>query len=84
MIILKGKFAFLEDSSSSILFVYTQKKMSGVENWYLDEFFEEFICGRIYLEQIVGDYQLCCMIFISSRRYSTKADDTHLTGMIFI
>jgi hypothetical protein len=24
------------------------------------------------------------MIFISSRRYSTKADDTNLTGMIFI
>jgi hypothetical protein len=24
------------------------------------------------------------MIFVSSRRCSTKADDTHLTGMIFI
>jgi hypothetical protein len=22
------------------------KKTSGVDNWYLDEFFEEFICGR--------------------------------------
>jgi hypothetical protein len=24
------------------------------------------------------------MIFVSSRRYSTEADDTHLTGMIFV
>jgi hypothetical protein len=25
---------------------YTKKKSSGVDNWYLDDFFEEFICGR--------------------------------------
>jgi hypothetical protein len=24
----------------------SKKKKSGVDNWYLDEFFEEFICGR--------------------------------------
>jgi hypothetical protein len=23
-----------------------KKNSSGVDNWYLDEFFEEFICGR--------------------------------------
>jgi hypothetical protein len=40
--------------------VYTQKKISsGVDNWYLDEFFEEFIYGRwyVYLEQTI--YHLC-------------------------
>jgi hypothetical protein len=38
----------------------TPKKISsGVDNWYLDEFFEEFICGRwnIYLEQTM--YHQC-------------------------
>jgi hypothetical protein len=32
-----------------------KKKSSGVDNWYLDEFIEEFICGRcyIYLEQTI-------------------------------
>jgi hypothetical protein len=79
----------------------TQKNISsGVDNWYLDEFFEEFICGRwyTYLEQTiyhlcrpiscwissVVDDKLCCMIFVSSRQYLTKADDTPLTGTIFI
>jgi hypothetical protein len=39
---------------------HTPKKISsGVVNWYLDEFFEEFIYGRwyIYLEQTI--YHLC-------------------------
>jgi hypothetical protein len=54
---------FVLISFEVILFHITQKKSSGVDNWYLDEFFEEFI---------------------SSRRYPTKADDTHLTVMIFI
>jgi hypothetical protein len=36
-----------------------EKKSSGVDDWYLDEFFEEFICGRwyIYLEKTI--YHLC-------------------------
>jgi hypothetical protein len=37
-------------------FVYnTQNKSSGVDNWYRDELFEEFIFGRwyIYLEQTI-------------------------------
>jgi hypothetical protein len=25
---------------------HPKKISSGVDNWYLDEFFEEFICGR--------------------------------------
>jgi hypothetical protein len=87
---------------------HPKKISSGVDNWYLDEFFGESICGRwyIYLEQTI--YHLCRLIscwlstlaveyhllwtiisnvaeiFISSRRYSTKADETHMTGMIFI
>jgi hypothetical protein len=38
---------------------HPKKISSGVDNWYLDEFFEEFICGRwyIYLEQTI--YHLC-------------------------
>jgi hypothetical protein len=36
------------------------------------------------ISSVVDDYQLCCMIFIFSRRYSTEADDIHLTGMIFL
>jgi hypothetical protein len=26
--------------------LHPKKISSGVDNWYLDEFFEEFICGR--------------------------------------
>jgi hypothetical protein len=39
--------------------IHPKKISSGVDNWYLDEFFEEFICGRwyIYLEQAI--YHLC-------------------------
>jgi hypothetical protein len=38
------------------------KKKSGVDNWYLDNFFEEFIFGSwyIYLEQTI--YHLCRLI----------------------
>jgi hypothetical protein len=38
---------------NDFLYVLYVKKSSGVGNWCLDEFFEEFICGRwyIYLEQ---------------------------------
>jgi hypothetical protein len=48
------------------------KNIVLIDYWYLDDFFEEFML-------------LCCMIFISSRQYSTKADDdTHLTGMVLL
>jgi hypothetical protein len=78
-----------------------KKKSSVVDNWYLDDFFEEFICGRwyIYLEQTI--YHLCRPIccWLSSLAveyhllwriisyvawYSSKADDNHLTGTIFV
>jgi hypothetical protein len=59
---------------------YTKKKKpSGVDNWYLDEFFEEFICGRwyIYLEQTI--YHLCRPI---SSWSSSLAVEYHLLRMI--
>jgi hypothetical protein len=49
---------------------YTQKIWSGVDNFHLDDFFEEFSCGRwyIYLEQTI--YHLCrpisCWLSLSS------------------
>jgi hypothetical protein len=39
--------------------IHPKKISSRVDNWYIDEFFEEFICGRwyIYPEQTI--YHLC-------------------------
>jgi hypothetical protein len=79
--------------------LYTQKS-SRVDNWYLDEFFEEFICGRwyIYLEQTI--YHLCWPIscWLSSLAveyrlwtissyvawFSSPAEDIQLKLMILI
>jgi hypothetical protein len=48
----------------------TQKKTSGVDNWYLDEFSEEFIYRRcyIYLKQMIYHLcsPICCWFFIYS------------------
>jgi hypothetical protein len=54
-------------------------EVSGVDNWYLDDFFEEFICGRwyIYLEQTI--YHLCRPI---SCWLSSLAVEYHLLWMI--
>jgi hypothetical protein len=42
-------------ASPIIMIIHPKKKSSGVDNWYLDEIFEEFICSRwyIYLEQTI-------------------------------
>jgi hypothetical protein len=48
-------FLVFSDVLPTVSFSITKKKSSGVDNWYLVEFFEEFICGRwyIYLEQTI-------------------------------
>jgi hypothetical protein len=69
-------------SFSARILSHTKKKSSGVDNWSLDEFFEEFICGRwfIYLEQT--KYHLCWSI--TCWLYSSPADDIQLKQMILI
>jgi hypothetical protein len=61
------------------LMTYTQKKIVRVDNWYLGEFFEEFICDRwyIYLEQTI--YHLYQPF---SCRLSTLAVEYHLLWRI--
>jgi hypothetical protein len=59
--------------------IQPKKKSSGVDNWYLVDFFEELICGRwyIYIEQTI--YHLCRPI---SCRLSSPAVEYHLLWTI--
>jgi hypothetical protein len=51
---------------NDIFYIHPKKISSGVDNWYLDEFFEKFICGRwnIYLEQTIYHLYrpICCWL----------------------
>jgi hypothetical protein len=53
------QFELTSRPSLSIISSYTQKKSSVVDNWYLDVFFEKFICGRWFIYQEQTIYHLC-------------------------
>jgi hypothetical protein len=83
-----------EWSQRRIVVLHTKKKYCWVDNWYLDEFFEEFYleqtiyhqCRPIicWLSSLAVEYHLLWTIISYVAWYSSPADDIQLKQMILI